>query len=77
MTTNNVGTIKLLTPAHKCTDHAVTLQDSIGLTISDDPLMGEKVVNFEFSKLTKKKNCFQLINIIFENENITTPGKVF
>ena len=37
-------------PAKKCTEHAGTFQDSIGLPRTDDPLIGEKVANFEFSK---------------------------
>ena len=57
----DVGTAELLTPAQNCMDHAVAFQDSIGLPSTDDPLIGEKVVNFEFSKPTKKKNCFHLV----------------
>ena len=64
-------------PSQKCTEHDVTFQDSIGLPSTDDPLMGEKVVNFEFSKLTKKKDGFQLVKKILEKENITTLGRVF
>ena len=47
-------------------EHAVTFQDSIGLTSTDDPLKGEKVVNFKISKLTKKKNGFQLVEQIWK-----------
>ena len=45
MTTCDVGTAKLLTPAQQYTVHAVVFQDSIGLPSTDDPLIGEKVVN--------------------------------
>ena len=31
MTTHDVGTAKIITPAHKCTEHAFTFQDYIGL----------------------------------------------
>ena len=41
-------------PAQKCTEHAVTFQYSIGLPSTDDPMIGEKTTNFEFSKSTKK-----------------------
>ena len=58
MITHNVGTSELLTTAQKCTEHAVTFQDSIGLPSSDDPLIGEKVANFDFFKSTKKKEMF-------------------
>ena len=77
MTTRYVGTAKLLTPAQKCTEHAVTFQDSIGLPSTDDPLIGEKVANFEFSKSTKKKNCFQLVDQNLEKEKITTLESVY
>ena len=77
MTIIDVGTAELLTPAQKCTEHAVTFQDSIGLPSTDDPVMGEKVVNFEFSKLTKKKDGFQLVKKILEKENITTLERFF
>ena len=39
-------------------EHAVTVQDSIGLPSTDDPLMGEKVANSECSKSTKKEELF-------------------
>ena len=77
MATRDVGTAELLTPAQKCTEHAVTFQDSIGLPSTDDPLIGEKVANFKFSKSTKKKDCFQLFNQNLEKENITTVERVF
>ena len=72
MKTRNVGTTKLLTPDQKCTDHAVTFQYSIGLPSTDDPLIGEIVTNFEFSKLTKKKNCFQLSGSNHIREKLTS-----
>ena len=37
-------------PDQKCTEHAVTLKDPIGLPSTDDPMIGEKVTNSEFSK---------------------------
>ena len=36
-----------------------------------------KVANFEFSKLIKKKNCFQLVEKHLEKENIWTLGMLF
>ena len=42
-------------PDQKCTEHDVTIQYSIGLPSTDNPLIGEKVANFKFSKTTKKK----------------------
>ena len=77
MTTRDVGTAELLTPGQKCTNHSATFEYSIGLPRTDDSLVGEKVANFEISKLTKKKNCFQLVYQNVEKENITTLGKVF
>ena len=72
MTTRDAGIAELLTPAHKCTDHAVTFQDSTGLPSTHDPLIGEKVANFEFSKSTKEKKCFQLVDQNLEKEKTTT-----
>ena len=37
-------------PAPKCMENADILQYSMGLTSTNDPLIGEKVVNFEFFK---------------------------
>ena len=42
-------------PDQKCTKHAITFQDSIGLTITYDPLISEKVANFEFYKFEQKE----------------------
>ena len=58
MTTSDVGTAKLLMPAQKCTERAFTFQDSIGLPSTDDHLIGEKVVNFELSKIDQKEKLF-------------------
>ena len=58
MTTRDVGTAKLLMPAQKCTEHAVIFQDSIGLPSTDDPLIGEKVANFECTKMVQKEKLF-------------------
>ena len=66
MTTRDVGTAELLTPAHKCKEHAVTFQDSIGLPSTDDPLIGEKVVKFEFSKIDQKEKLFSADKTNFE-----------
>ena len=35
-------------------EHAVKFQDSIGLPSTDDPLIDEKVPNFEFSEFDQK-----------------------
>ena len=64
-------------PAQKYTEHAFIFQDSEGLPSTDDQLMGEKVVNFEFSKLTQKKNYFQLVEKNLVKDNITTLGGYF
>ena len=77
MTNRDVGTAELLTPAKKWTEHAVTFQDSIGLPSTDDPLMGEKVENFEFPKSTKKKTCFQLIEKIGKGEDHNSWEGIF
>ena len=45
-------------PDHDCTGHTFTFQSAIGLPRSDDPLKGEKVVNFEVSKLDLKEKLF-------------------
>ena len=45
-------------PAQKCTEQAVTFQDSIRLSSTDDPLIGEKAANFEFSKFDQKEKLF-------------------
>ena len=66
LTNRDIGTAEVLTRAQKCTEHAVTFQDSIGLPSTDDLLIGEKVTNFEFSKSTRKKNCFQLVEQIWK-----------
>ena len=49
---------------------------SIYLPSTDDPLIGEKVVNFEFSKIDKKK-LFPADQKKFEKEKITTLERVF
>ena len=54
MTTRDVGKSDYLMPAYKCTEHDFKFQYSIGLTITDDPLTGEKVASFEWSKSDKK-----------------------
>ena len=77
MKTRDVGTAKLLKPAQKYTEHAVTFQDSIGLPSTDDPLICEKVAKFEFSKSTKKKNVLQLVEKKSENEKIIILDRVF
>ena len=41
--------------ARKCMGHAVIFQYSIGLPITDDPLIGEKVAFFNFPNSKKKK----------------------
>ena len=64
-------------PYQKCTDNVVTFQDSIGLSSTDDPLIGGKVTNFEFSISTKKKTCFQLVDKNLEKEKITTLERGF
>ena len=64
-------------PDQKCTKHAITFQDSIGLTITYDPLISEKVANFEFTNLSKKRNKFQIIEENLEKENITALENIF
>ena len=58
LTICDVSTAESLTPAQNCTEHAVTFQDSIGLPSTDDPLIGEKVANFEISKIDQKEKLF-------------------
>ena len=49
----------------------------IGLPSPDNPLIDEKVTNFQFSKSTKQKNGFQLVEQNLEKEKITTLERVF
>ena len=77
MTTHDIGTDKLLTPAHKCTENDVTFQDSIGLPSTDYPLMSQKVANFKSSISTQMKNFFHMLNQNLEKENITTLERGF
>ena len=62
---------ELLTPIQKCTEHAVIFQDSIGLPSTDDPLIGEKLANFEFSKSTKKKTVSSCSTKFGKGEDLT------
>ena len=73
MTTRDEGTSKLLTPAQKCTEQAVIFQDSIGLPSTDDPLIGEKVANFEFSKIDQKEKLFPADKTNFEKGEDHNP----
>ena len=73
MTTRDVGTAELLTPAQKCTEHAVTFQDSISLPSTDDPLIGEKVTNFEYSKIDQKEKLFPADPTNFEKGEDHNP----
>ena len=73
MTTRDVGTTKLLTPAQNCTEHDVTFQYSIGLPSTDDPLIGEKVMNFEFSKIDQKEKQFPADQTNFEKGEDHNP----
>ena len=66
MTTRDVSTSELLTPAQKYTEHAVIFRGSIGLPSTDDPLIGEKVANFEFSKIDQKEKLFPADRTNFE-----------
>ena len=50
---------------------------SIYLPSTDDPLIGEKVVNFEFSKIDQKEKIFPADWKNFKNEKITTLERVF
>ena len=77
LTTRDVSTAELLTPAQKCTEHAVIFRGSIGLPSTDDPLIGEKVVNFEFSKIDQKEKLFPADQKKIEKEKITTLERVF
>ena len=58
MTTRNVGTADHLMPAQKFTEHSVTFQYSIGLSNTDDPLIGKKIPNSEFPKFDQKEKLF-------------------
>ena len=73
MTTHDVGTAELLTPAQKCTDHDVTFQYSIGLPSTDDLLMGEEVANFEFSNIDQKEKLFSADQTNFEKGEHQKP----
>ena len=73
MTTRDVGTAELLTPAQMCTEHAVTFQDSICLPSTDDPLIGEKVAKFEFSKIDRKEKLFRADQTNFEKGEYHNP----
>ena len=73
MTTRDVGTDELLTPTQKCTEHAVTFQDSIGLPRTDDPLIGEKVANFKLSKINQKEKLFPADQTSFEKGEYHNP----
>ena len=77
MTIRDVGTAELLIPAHKCTEHAVTFQDSIDLPSTDDPLIGEKVADFEFFGINQKEKLFPADREKMEKEKITTLERVF
>ena len=56
LTIRDVSTAEYLTPAQKYTEHAGIYRGSIGLHSTDDPLIGEKVTNFDFSKIDQNKN---------------------
>ena len=73
MTSRDVGTAELLTTAQKCTENAVTFQDSIGLPSTDDPLVGEKVANFDFSKIDQKEKLFPADRTNFEEGEDHNP----
>ena len=53
-------------PAQKYTEHAVIYQGSISLPSTDDPLIGEKVANFEFFKIDQKETLFPADRTNFE-----------
>ena len=73
MTTSNVSTAKLLTPGQKCTEHAVIFRGSVGLPSTDDPLIGEKVTNFEFSKIDQKEKLIPADRTNFEKGEDHNP----
>ena len=77
MTTRDVGIDELLTPDKTCTEHVITFQYYIGLPITDDPLIGEKVTNFEFSKFDQKEKLFPADQEKLERENIATLERVY
>ena len=54
-----------------------TFEYSIGLPSTDDPLIGEKVTNFEFSKLTKKKTVSSWSNKIWKRRRSQPSGEFF
>ena len=60
LTSTGVGISDNLMPYVRCTGYTVILIDSMGLTVTDDPNIGEKVAVFKISK-TKfwpKQNFF-------------------
>ena len=58
LTIRDVSTAELLTTAQKYTEHAGIYRGSIGLPRTDDPLMGEKVANFDFFKINQNEKLF-------------------
>ena len=54
-------------------DHAGIYRGSIGLTSTDDPLIGEKVMNFEFSKIDQKEKQFPADQKNFEKGEDHNP----
>ena len=73
MTTQDVGTADDLILAQKCMHHAITFQFSIGLLSTDDPLMSQKVANFECSKFYQKENLFPADQYFFERLEYHNP----
>ena len=60
--------------------HSIIFQYSMGLPGTDDPPIGEKFAVFKCSKSRyrlKKKNCFQLIDFVLEDDKIKTLGIIF
>ena len=73
MTTCDVSTPELLTPAQKYTEHVVILRGSIGLPSTDDPLIGKKVANSEFNKMDQKEKLFPADRTNFEKGEDHNP----
>ena len=65
-----------MTP-QKCRYHDVTFQYSIGLPSTDDPLIDEKVANFDFSKFHRKEKLFSSDQENLKKEKITTLDRLF
>ena len=60
-------------PAQNYTEHAGIYQGSIGLPSTDDPLIGEKVANFDFFKIDQNEKLFPADRTNFEKREDHSP----